>query len=1555
MGSDSMDGSRDWPAGEGEMAGRIRAHDWASTPLGSIEDWPQSLKVVVELMLSMAAPATILWGPSHVQIYNDAYVPVARERHPWLLGQPIAQGWAEAYEEVVAPLLQATHAGRATQIRDLPALLKDANGNDEQRWFDSDITPLRDEGGAVQGALLTLAEVTEHHRAEALARESEARQQLLISSWAQAVWETDAEGLVVTDSPSWRAYTGQSLQQWLGYGWLDAIHPDDRARAERGWREAIAARGLINAEYRLRAPDGTWRWTNVRAAPVLDAHGNVEKWAGMNIDIDDWKCAEEARNDSESRYRTLFGSMDEAFYLVEIIRDEAGKAADLLYLEENEAAVRQTGLSTRGRGLRHVNPKFEQEWLTIIDDVVRSGEPRRFEKFSPVTHRWQHYQVFPAATGEDHVGVLASDISERRAAEQALQDSEARFRRLADDAPVLIWETDEHGGTSMNRRYVEFFGVPPEQLLGTGWMQFIHPDDAQGYLDVYREAFEKRIAFSYECRFLRQDGQYRWLRNTGGPVGQTRFIGCSIDVTDLLDAPRALRKNEQALRANEERLRNVLEGMDEAFGLMDHNLHIITQNKAALTMDGRSLEELRGRKHSELYPKTDPELIALYKRALSEGKPVSLEHRYDWDEERSSWLEMRAFPVPEGIAVFWRDISERKEAEAKLRDSEERYRKLFESMDEAYAVVDVLRDDAGRWCDFRFVEVNPAFLKHTNMSWPVGKTATELLGTPNPRWTKLYGQALDTGEALRVEEREDTLGIIFDLNIFTLDREKNRVAVLFTNITGRKKTEADLRDSEAKFRTLFESIDDGFCVLEILYDEAGNAKDCRYLQVNPAFLKQTGQADPTGLLGSEYAPASAPMWLATYDKVVRSGKPTRFEQFHPDSGRWYSVNASIIGEQGSHLVASVFADVTERRQAETELRESKEHQAFLLKFSDALRAEEGVDAVAGRAITLLRDHLQLDRAYITFYRPEEDQALFPYQTGNERVPALPASVRLSDFPDAYKQVLHHTYVIEDDFERRGLTAEERANSAALGMRAMLASTIRKGEGYSLCSMVAVAAVPRRWSPSEIRLVEDAAERTWQAMQRARIETDMRESEERLSLALEVGQFASWDWDLRTGEVTWNDRHFLLQGYAVGEVTPSFDAWIARVHPDDREHALAAIEQARISRQPYANEMRSKHPDGMVRWCSARGSFFYDSEGNATRMIGIMEDVTDRKLAADALQHSEARFRHFGEASSDLLWIRDSESLRFEYLSPAFERLYGTSREQLLAHDHVQAWLDLIHPEDRALARDVLSQLQAGKPANFEFRVCRPDGQMRWLRNTDFPLVDDTGHVRRIAGIAHDITGEKRAVDLQATLLAELQHRVRNLLAMIRSVTRRASIGKENVSDFVDHLEGRIDAMARTQAMLTRSPGRQIDLQAIIEEELLAQGADPKQFRLSGPATGLAPKVAEVVTLAIHELTTNSVKYGALGRQGAFFFVSWGKEQHGDEVRVTLTWRELGVPIEGRPRSGFGTELLTRRVPFELGGNVQLEFLPEGLTATLEFPLRQAGSVLQTDADVTAGE
>lgn len=207
-----------------------------------------------------------------------------------------------------------------------------------------------------------------------------------------------AAGVVNADSSSWRAYTGQTLEGWLGYGRLGAIHPDDRVHAEQQWRKAVAARGLVDAESRLRAPDGNWRWTNVRAAPVLDEVGEIQKWLGMNIDIDDRKRteAELARlyaemerqvaeataelKDVRDFLRAVFAASKDMIQIFEAIRDANGEIVDFRWLLNNHTSERHYG-NVRGESLLTHNPGVIEEGIfDAFKRVTETGMPERAER-----------------------------------------------------------------------------------------------------------------------------------------------------------------------------------------------------------------------------------------------------------------------------------------------------------------------------------------------------------------------------------------------------------------------------------------------------------------------------------------------------------------------------------------------------------------------------------------------------------------------------------------------------------------------------------------------------------------------------------------------------------------------------------------------------------------------------------------------------------------------------------------------------------------------------------------------------------------------------------------------------------------------------------------------------------------------------------------------------------------------------------------------------------------------------------------------------------------------
>ena len=357
-------------------------------------------------------------------------------------------------------------------------------------------------------------------------------------------------------------------------------------------------------------------------------------------------------------------------------------------------------------------------------------------------------------------------------------------------------------------------------------------------------------------------------------------------------------------------------------------------------------------------------------------------------------------------------------------------------------------------------------------------------------------------------------------------------------------------------------------------------------------------------------------------------------------------------------------------------------------------------------------------------------------------------------------------------------------------------------------------------------------------------------------------------------------------------------------------------------------------------------------GHARTRIAPSESEAERarvERISDLLHESEARFRGFAEASSDALWLRNAETLRWEYVSPAVEAVYGISREEASSRNDLRQWADLIIPEDRQHALDCIARARNGERVSFEYRIMpRQDGQVRWLRSNVFPMLGQNGRVERIGGIGRDITDLKLSLSRQETLLAELQHRVRNTLAVVRSIVRRTAETSMTIEDFASHLDGRIGAFSRVQVAVTRNPLAGFDLAEMISEELCSCAArEGEKFILRGPPVRLKAKAAENIGLAIHELATNAVKHGALSVERARIDVRWRKEQRGSEAWLVLDWIESGMnghPVKQR-REGFGSILLRQTLAYDLGAEVALVYEPSGFCCQIALPLVADGPVL----------
>jgi len=454
---------------------------------------------------------------------------------------------------------------------------KQMRRKDGTRWWGL-FAPARISGeGANARCVLFVIDVTENKETEARLAESEERFRAMVEGFAQSVWETDAHGRVLTGSPSWTSYTGQAESASLGVGWIEAVHPDDRAYALREWRAAVGTRRLLNAEFRVQMASGGWRWTNARAAPLFNRDGSVRKWVGMHIDVDERRRTQAALAESERRYRMLFEAMDEGFLLATVRFDETGRPTGLDYAEANPAAVRMANIAYVGPGMLRMRPEHEPCWLDACAQVVRTGVSSRSQCFSQPLGSWYDFFVYPVGGRQvPRVAILFHDITVRRRAEDALRESEGRFRALADASPALVYQFDVDGNVIyLNQRCVtDQVGADDGDA---GWKSISRPNDMDAYLrDVY-EGIRTRGTFTQRIQTVVKDGSWHWFESHASPWhsgdGEHRgYVGISLDITGAVQAEEALkeadRRKDEFLATLAHELRNPLAPISNAVQLM---------------------------------------------------------------------------------------------------------------------------------------------------------------------------------------------------------------------------------------------------------------------------------------------------------------------------------------------------------------------------------------------------------------------------------------------------------------------------------------------------------------------------------------------------------------------------------------------------------------------------------------------------------------------------------------------------------------------------------------------------------------------------------------------------------------------------------------------------------------------------------------------------------------------------------------------------------------------------------------------------------------------------
>jgi two-component system cell cycle sensor histidine kinase/response regulator CckA len=579
----------------------------------------------------------------------------------------------------------------------------------------------------------------------------------------------------------------------------------------------------------------------------------------------------------------------------------------------------------------------------------------------------------------------------------------------------------------------------------------------------------------------------------------------------------------------------------------------------------------------------------------------------------------------------------------------------------------------------------------------------------------------------------------------------------------RRRVEESLRTSEELNRRIIENMPGG--LVQVDADGsivAANEHAVRFLGLRRDELTHRLVADFAGVTihedGRPFLPENYPI-----SRALLTGRPAGPETIgvrRPD-GRvhWGVFSATPLHEPGGAVTGGVvtFVDITDRKREEARLhmqRATLERVATGAPLAKVLIELQRLveDSVPGG---ICRITLQDEEGV----RPGDSAPGLPL----ELVAPLRRTTPCGDgvTANAGSRFGHATIVSDTAADPRWVELRETARRHGIG--ACWSHPVHAWQGQVVGTIAILHAVAREPDRLDMEVLETAAHLVGVALARARSEQALEEERTRLELALRGADMGLWDWNIQTGRLVYNDRWARMLGYELEEIEPRVGAWEALIHPDDFVRvtgALAAHLEGRAD--SYEAEYRLRAKSGLWVWVLDRGRVLErDAKGRPLRAAGTHLDVTERKLAAEAIRESEQRFRAMADSAPVLIWMTDAEGHE-TYYNTTWLRYTGESFEEALDH----GWRRAIHPDDAQRCLDAFTQAQRDRaPFTIEYRLRRADGSYGWLLDQGVPRFSPDGAYQGHIGSCADITRRRKAEARTAT-----QSRVLDLLTRGRELS-----------------------------------------------------------------------------------------------------------------------------------------------------------------------------------------
>ena len=967
---------------KGEMAERVRAFDWASTPLGPIAQWPQSLKTAVGMVLLSPVPIVMLWGEDGIMIYNDGYSEFAGQRHPSLLGSKVREGWPEV-ADFNDNIMKVGLAGGTLAYRDF-VLNLNRTGTFEPVWLDLDYSPILDESGQPAGVMAIVIEITKRVLAEKKVRAETERFAEMFRQAPSFIAQLDGpEHLYTFTNNAYQTLIGhrdiigktirEALPELEGQGFYELL--------DQVYRSGEPFVGRASPVELKRIPDAPAESVLLDFVyqPVKAADGSVTGIFVEGFDVTEQRVAEDALRQSEERLRLATENSGVGLWDIntahEISFTYSRSSSPFIMDSENRVPMEHL--------LSHLHPddaaKLQAAYAAARDPAQRAMMDVEYRVVPTENQplRWVKVRgrgVFDVSGTCTHVSGTAIDITALKQAQTrdtVMAELAERFRTL-EEPDDLAFAASEILGHALSVNRVGYGTIDPvretitirrdwnapgiQSLAGT-----LHFRDYGTYIDELKRGVTVVISDAREDPRTAETAAALEGINARAFVNmpvteQAGFVALLYLTSDTprvwaeeeLELVRQVaehtrvaverRRAENALAQSEARLRLATENAEIGMWDMDVLNNVNYSSPRVKAMFGIAPPD--DPPSEEFFKLVHPDDIARVEQAYAAAFDPALRGSYDvayrviGRDGVLRWVHAKGRGVFDSLGRCVRvsgtavDITAEHETEEALRRSEEQLRLATEYADVGLWDIDIVNDivywpprvnamfgfapdhrvtmkdfrgrihpdDKRRTIELILAACDPAQRSFYDAEYRIVRE-----NDGEVRWLSAKGRAVfdDAGVCVRM------LGIIID-------------------ITARKEIEERAKASEARFRALFESIDDGFCIIEAIRGADGSVHDFRYIEENPALAKRSGVIGVKGHTIREMLPTEAEGWIAILAKVLDSGEPMRFERFLETTSRLLELYVLRVETQDSNQVAVLFQDITDRRAAEMQLHEMNE-------------------------------------------------------------------------------------------------------------------------------------------------------------------------------------------------------------------------------------------------------------------------------------------------------------------------------------------------------------------------------------------------------------------------------------------------------------------------------------------------------------------------------------------------------------------------------------------------------------------------------------------------------